>query len=409
MSQTVQQQAPAATTTTEPAKSITEGQLSAILDNLIEKAERSRGEIKMTAHGVEFGNFEGVQRYARMLCDAGCVPEMKNDDDHTRLARATMCILLGRRVGLAAEEAVTSIYVVNHRPQLFGDAPLAVCRQHELWDESGFEEYWMVNGKRVDVDPDPAAFKLDDTACIVHTLRKGAKGPKTSRFSVSMAKQAGLFGKNQSLYGVYPQRMIKFRARGYGLRDNFGDALKGIGIRELADPEEVTESAAEQAPRPGRHSLRPNGSQTPRSQQIQEQLETATGVPESRDAETPRTTTQPPTEQRKEGQQAPTEEQLAEGELPSEAQQTGQVQTEAKLFDADQATIDDKITEILDLVKAGEKDESATRIRKCESWIGADNQRQLLAEWHKAFTAAPSKPTTTNPAGRPQRQRPGPV
>lgn len=230
-----------------------------MIDQVLTATEKAVGRIRLTEEGgIEFDSFEGVQRYARMLCAAGCVPTVKDDSQQAQLARATMAILLGRQVGLPPDQAVASIYVVNCRPVIFGDAPLAICRQHPAWDESGFSEWYEVGGKRIEGEPDPEAFKRDDTAACCSTLRKGAKAPKIARFSMAHAKAAGLLSRNAQLYGGYPQRMTRFRARGYCLRDNFGDALKGIGIRELADEETHPEAQVE-APPVGRQSLKKNG------------------------------------------------------------------------------------------------------------------------------------------------------
>jgi hypothetical protein len=217
------------------------------LDATLAKAERLRGGISLTeGGGLKFDDFAGVQRYANIMVQAGMVPLYKDDTYEKQLARTIISINLGRRVGLSPEESVASIYVVNCRPVIFGDAPLAICRQHPAWVESGFEEYFEVNGHVVDGNPKPEDFKNPSTRCVVKTLRKGAAKAKVSTFSVADAQAAGLFGRNANLYGGYPHRMLKFRARGYALRDNFGDALKGLGVRELGEDrdEETTETPA---------------------------------------------------------------------------------------------------------------------------------------------------------------------
>lgn len=246
-------------------KSITPDQLAGLLEQVLEQTERSRGMISLTPTGVEFGNFEGVQRYAAMLYAAGIGPKPgKDDNPQTMIAKMTAAIILGRKIDLQPEMAVTMIYVVNGVATLFGDAPLAICRQHNLWDESGWDEYWEVDGKRVDGDPSPDSFKVESTAAVCQSMRKGSLKPRIARFSVAHAKAANLFGKNQSLYGIYPQRMLRFRARGYNLRDNFGDALKGLGIRELQDEHgDVPPPAPSTEPPVGRLSARPNGASTP--------------------------------------------------------------------------------------------------------------------------------------------------
>jgi hypothetical protein len=57
----------------------------------------------------------------------------------------------------------------------------------------------------------------------------------TVSFSVSDAKRAGLWGKSGP-WANYPERMLKYRARGFCLRDAFPDVLKGlITIEEAND------------------------------------------------------------------------------------------------------------------------------------------------------------------------------
>ena len=212
-----------------------------LLEQVIARTEQTRGAIVMTETGVDFADFGGVQRYAKMMVIAGCVPRGKDDDHDSLLAKATVCILLGRRLGLSPEEAVSSIYVVNARPTIFGDLPLALARRHHLWDESGFREYFVVGNEIVMGDPEPGAFKDPLTRCVVESRRKGQPEPAIRSFSIGQAQQAGLFKNNT--YNAYPFRMLRFRARGYNLRDNFGDALRGIGIGELADQDTEPKSA----------------------------------------------------------------------------------------------------------------------------------------------------------------------
>ena len=61
-----------------------------------------------------------------------------------------------------------------------------------------------------------------------------------SEFSVQDAKRAGLWGKMSASgkptpWVLYPDRMLLFRARGFNLRDNFGDVLKG-SIEQVPGP-----------------------------------------------------------------------------------------------------------------------------------------------------------------------------
>ncbi len=77
----------------------------------------------------------------------------------------------------------------------------------------------------------------DQRKAIVRSKRGGVE--IVNEFSVADAKRAQLWAK-AGPWSQYPDRMLIFRARGFNLRDNFGDVLKGFRTtEELADiPEE---------------------------------------------------------------------------------------------------------------------------------------------------------------------------
>jgi hypothetical protein len=123
---------------------------------------------------------------------------------------------MGYQVGLTPEQSQQCIAVINGKPAMWGDDMLALCMAHKDFED--IEEHPIRKG--------------DDTVigyvCTVH--RKGKK-PKTSEFTLDMAKRAGLLAKG-GVWNQYPERMLKLRARGFCLRDAFPDALKGIKPRE---------------------------------------------------------------------------------------------------------------------------------------------------------------------------------
>jgi hypothetical protein len=119
-----------------------------------------------------------------------------------------------------------SMAVVNGRVMIWGDAPLAIARQHPQWDESGF-------GELLEYEKNGGTLK----GAVCFTKRKDGYKRET-HFTIDQAKQAKLWGK-AGTWTFYPERMLMFRARGYALRDNFGDALKGLAIRETFDEDEV--------------------------------------------------------------------------------------------------------------------------------------------------------------------------
>lgn len=205
--------------------------------NEIPKAETAltaeqKNEILVTPMGIDFANFDGLWRIAVIIHRSGFFPKGLQTTE-----AIAVCIARGRAIGLDPFQAMDSIGVINGKPVIYGDAPLAVCRQHPSWDESGFEE--EITGKD------------DSMVATCKTLRKGGK-QRVQTFSVQDAKNANLWSKDGP-WKLYPKRMLMFRARGYNLRDNFGDALKGISVAELTDEE------TQQEPPVGQFSLR-NGS-----------------------------------------------------------------------------------------------------------------------------------------------------
>jgi hypothetical protein len=78
------------------------------------------------------------------------------------------------------------------------------------------------------------------------TLRRGDDEPVRTEFTVKDAKKAGLWNKGGP-WQEYPDRMLKWRAIGFNLSDNFPDILGGFPIAEEAQdwPKDVTPTPAE--------------------------------------------------------------------------------------------------------------------------------------------------------------------
>ena len=129
---------------------------------------------------------------------------------------------MGAEVGLAPMQAIQNIAVINGRPSLWGDAQLGLVRQ------SGLMEYIREEYEG----------KGDNLTAVCEVKRKDEVVPSREVFSVSDAKTAGLWGK-AGPWSNYPRRMLKYRARGYALRDAFPDVLKGLNYsrEEVLDME----------------------------------------------------------------------------------------------------------------------------------------------------------------------------
>jgi len=126
-------------------------------------------------------------------------------------------ILYGHELGLNPLQALQQVSVINGRPSIFGDAPLALVLKSGLMKGSPVETF----------EGDG-----EDFAAICKVTRVGSE-PAIKRFSVKMAKKANLWGKTGP-WTQYPSRMLQVRARAMALRDQFADVLSGISIGEEA-------------------------------------------------------------------------------------------------------------------------------------------------------------------------------
>ena len=175
--------------------------------------------------GLELQDMDGMFRFAKAVAMSGLAPKGLEKPEAIFVA-----VQLGLELGLSPMAALQNIGVINGRPGIFGDAALALVRSSGV-----LEEYYEQLGGAGD-----ARF------CKVYSKRRGASEPMETTFTVGDAKRAKLWGK-PGPWSDYPDRMLKFRARGFNLRDNFGDILKGFRtteeLQDMPDEERRFESA----------------------------------------------------------------------------------------------------------------------------------------------------------------------
>jgi hypothetical protein len=169
---------------------------------------------------------DDAYRFAKYVSASGFAPRGMEKPESILVA-----LQLGAELGLTPMAALQNTAVINGRPGIYGDAALALVRRSGLL-ESYKEEEVGTAGK-------------DDWGCKVTAKRAGAD-PQSETFTVADAKLAKLWGKDGP-WTQYPRRMLKFRARGFILRDVFGDVLKGLAtVEEIRDipvgPKNVTGS-----------------------------------------------------------------------------------------------------------------------------------------------------------------------
>lgn len=126
-----------------------------------------------------------------------------------------VAMAMGYQLGMPVEQAIQDIAVINGRPCIYGDGLLAVIMNHPDFEDIIEEE--MMDGQ-----------KIVGYAC---TIKRKGRTPTTRRFTLDMAKRAGLLGKSGP-WSQYESRMLQMRARGFTARDSFPDALRGIKSRE---------------------------------------------------------------------------------------------------------------------------------------------------------------------------------
>ncbi|EIP96841.1 hypothetical protein OpiT1DRAFT_01266 [Opitutaceae bacterium TAV1] len=169
--------------------------------------------IPMGRGGVQLASLEDAFRFSKAVVNSGFAPKGMEREESILVA-----IQLGLEVGLTPMAALQNIAVINGRPGIYGDAALALVRSSGL-----LERY----SQRHDGEG-------DNRRAVVVVKRKGEEATEVS-FSVADAKKAELWGK-AGPWRQYPDRMLLFRARGFALRDAFGDVLKGLRTtEELAD------------------------------------------------------------------------------------------------------------------------------------------------------------------------------
>jgi len=174
--------------------------------------------------GIAPSSMDDLYRFATAVSKSGLAPKGIETPEAIFVA-----LEMGLEVGLPMMAALQNIAVINGRPAIWGDAQLAVVRS--TGELALFEEWYEEKGKRL--TRNPMAFS-DETAAVCRVQRQGYE-PAETAFSVADAKRANLWGK-AGPWTQYPARMLKHRARSFALRDQFGDALRGLRtVEEVQD------------------------------------------------------------------------------------------------------------------------------------------------------------------------------
>lgn len=185
-------------------------------------------QVAMSNRGITPSDMDGLWRFAAAVSKSGLAPRGIESPEAVFVA-----LEMGLELGLPLMASLQNISIVNGRPTLWGDAQLAVVRG--TGELEAIEEWFECDGKRL--ARNPVEFS-DSTTAVCRVQRKGYAAAETG-FSVADAKRAGLWGK-QGPWTQYPQRMLRARARSFALRDQFGDALRGLRATEEAQDDPVS-------------------------------------------------------------------------------------------------------------------------------------------------------------------------
>lgn len=132
------------------------------------------------------------------------------------LPKMVVALQTGRELGLQPIEALNSIYFVNGKPSIYGEAvPLQIMRAgHTIkWGKCNSEEATV-------------------------TIIRGDNGNEmTQTFTMAEARERGY--TSNPIYKKYPENMLKWRVLGMVAKFIAPDALHGIGIKEDMEAEIV--------------------------------------------------------------------------------------------------------------------------------------------------------------------------
>tara|TARA_R110000796_G_scaffold229663_6_gene347094 strand:+ start:1976 stop:3289 length:1314 start_codon:yes stop_codon:yes gene_type:complete len=161
----------------------------------------------------------------RQLCHRFAASSMMPQDFRNSPDNVLVALVAGLPLGLSPLACVQSIAVINGRPTLYGDAPIAQVLAHQSLES--IEE--KATGTLKDMN-------REWSIKITRKLPSGKMQSVERSFSIADAKRANLWGKTGP-WSTYPDRMIFNRARAFAVRDSFADVLSGVSL--AADDTEV--------------------------------------------------------------------------------------------------------------------------------------------------------------------------
>ncbi len=214
-----------------PAAALTEDQKPPPAAPPAQEATPPRAPVLMGSRGLVFTSLPDMWRFAQYVHEADWGP--KNSTPESNL----VAIQFGAELGVPAMQAIQNIAPINGRPCAYGDLPLGLCMRSPYFDHLEFKEWFSGTPYN------------DDFTANCRARRLGGNFVEAT-FSIADAKRAGLWEgahsvgkfqkKEDTTWYKYFKRMLKYRARGYCLRDTFADVLMGLHTEEeMSDVDEM--------------------------------------------------------------------------------------------------------------------------------------------------------------------------
>lgn len=177
--------------------------------------------------GLEAKNLAQLSVIAEHFHEGGVTPPSLDTPQKLIVAMA-----YGQSLGLGLLQSCQSVYVVNGRPTLWGDAVpgLVMARAKNYADTT---EYWELNGEILDRPP-PIPHDRQfpaELVAVCEVYKKGRDEPIVGTFSIGEAMRAGLYPLKNTPWRSYPARMSMMRAR-VAYRNAFPDLFSGLLIAE---------------------------------------------------------------------------------------------------------------------------------------------------------------------------------
>lgn len=185
----------------------------------------SNGESREIQRFITPSTFEQAMEMASKLATSDLVPQAYRG----KPANVVIAWEMGAELGLSPMTSLQSIAVINGKPSLYGEAPLAVV---------------ISSGHLEEITEDWDA-ETETATCTVK--RKGWAKPVVRTFSMADARKAKVYERDQNggggkwiplaerwSYQSWGRDMCAYRARGRALKVVFADVLKGVDVAEAA-------------------------------------------------------------------------------------------------------------------------------------------------------------------------------